>query len=90
VKCNFTKHFWDRWKDRKDSFLQYEITPEKIIDFATNPDFTMPDDVFSFREWRIKKIKGRCLKIVVEIKDDVLTIITAYFDRTLRRKGLCE
>ncbi|GAB6887332.1 hypothetical protein JCM13304A_08300 [Desulfothermus okinawensis JCM 13304] len=71
-------------------FLKYGVTPEKIIEFASNPDFNLPDDIFSNREWRIKKINGRCLKIVIEYRGNEIIIITAYFDRTLRRKGLCE
>jgi len=42
------------------------------------------------RDFSIKKVKNRCLKIVVEPEEDILVIITAYFDRTLKRKGLCE
>ena len=79
----------DKWLQRKDSFLKYQVTPEKIVEFAFNPDLVLPDDVFPNREWRIKKVEERCLKVVVELEGDTLVIITAYFDRTLRRKGLC-
>ena len=90
MKYRFTKHFWNKWEERKEFFDKFEITPEKIVQFASKPDITLPDDIFPNREWRIKKINSRCLKIVVEQEDDILVIITAYFDRTLKRKGLCE
>jgi len=69
--------------------LKEGITPEKIIEFVRNPDLTLPDPKHSNREWKIKRIGNRCLRIVVEIKEDKLEIVTAFFDRTLRRKGLC-
>ncbi len=43
-------------------FLKYGVTPEKIIEFASNPDFNLPDDIFSNREWRIKKDKWKMFK----------------------------
>jgi len=89
MKHRFTKHFWDKWKERKEFFSRFKITPEKVAQFALNPDITLPDDVFPNREWRIKRANGRCFKIVVEKEGDILVIITAYFDRTLKRKGLC-
>ncbi|GEM_PF-1911931 len=90
MRYRFTKHFWDKWTERKEFFEKQGITPKTIVEFAFNPDKVLPDDVFSNREWRIKKVDSRCLKIVVEPENDILIIITAYFDRTLKRKGLCE
>ena len=90
MRYRLTKHFWDKWNQRKEFFLKQGITPEDIVEFAFNPDKVFPDDIFPTREWRLKKIGNRCLKIVVEEEDDILVIITAYFDRTLKRKGLCE
>jgi len=90
MKYKFTKHFWEKWNERKTFFEREDINPSKIIDFVFNPDLVLPDDVFPNREWRIKKVGDRCLKIVVEVEGDILIIITAYFDRTLRRKRVCE
>jgi len=89
LKVLFTDHFWEKWEERKDFFLKEGINPEKIQEFALFPDFTLPDDIFPNREWRIKRINGRCLKIVVEEEGNILIIVTAYFDRTLKRRGLC-
>ncbi len=86
---DFSKHFFIKWEERKSSFLAHGIDIESIIEFVKNPDFILEDDLFPNRRWCIKRIGGRCLKIVVEDKGDKLIIITAYFDRTLRRKGLC-
>jgi hypothetical protein len=55
-----------------------------------NPDFVIEDPKHVSREWRIKKIEGYCLKVVVEIFPDRLVAITLFFDRNLRRKGLCR
>lgn len=90
MKYRFTKHFWDKWKERGDFFLEVGLSPEKIVDFTFSPDFVMPDPKRPEREWRIKRIGDRCLKIVVEVERNTLIIVTAYFDRTLRRKGLCK
>ena len=86
----FTNHFWDRWERRKEALLGFGITPGKIKEYVINPDLIVPDPNHKCREWRIKKIQGRCLKIVVEVRRDRLEIITVFFDRTLKRKGLCE
>jgi len=85
----FTNHFWEKWKDRKEFFLKQGIDINKIVEFVNNPDIILPDDVFPNREWRIKKVGERCLKIVIEIQEDKLIIITAYFDRTLKRRKIC-
>ena len=90
MKYRFTSHFQDKWKERKEFLLKEGVTPEKVVEFAFNPDYILPDDVFPERKWHIKKVENRCLKIIVEPEGDILVIITAYFDRTLKRKGLCE
>ena len=69
--------------------LKEGITPKKIKEFALNPDIILPDDMFPSRAWHIKRVGERCLKIVVEPSGNKLIVITAYFDRTLKRKGLC-
>jgi len=89
MKYEFTNHFWEKWEDRKEFFLKQGVDIDKIIEFALRPDIVMPDDIFPNREWRIKKVGSRCLKIVVELKEDRLIIITAYFDRTLKRRKIC-
>jgi len=86
----FTHHFWDRWEKRKEDLLSFGITPEKIKEYVINPDLIITDPNHEHREWRIKKIQGRCLKIVVERRGIKLEIVTVFFDRTLKRKGLCE
>ena len=86
----FTKHFWDRWERRKETLLGFGITPQKIKSYVINPDLIISDPNHKCREWRIKRIHGRCLKIVVEKTEAKLEIITVFFDRTLKRKGLCE
>ncbi len=86
MKYRLTNHFWEKWEERKDFFKKLNITPEKIVEFAFNPDKVLPDDVLPNREWRIKKIGSRYLKIVVEPEGDILVIVTAYFDRTLKKR----
>ena len=90
MKCEFTRHFWEKWNDRKDTFLKEGVNVNIIVEFALNPDLTLPDDVFPKREWRIKRVGNRRLKIVVEVEEDRLIIITAYFDRTFRRKSYAD
>jgi len=90
VKVELTEHFWERWDGRKEFMLREGVTPEKIIEFAGEPDLIMQDPKHPGREWRIKRVRSRCLKIVVEVKGDRLEVITAFFDRTLKRRGLCE
>lgn len=90
MNIEFTKHFWDIWEDRKEALTNNGIDPELIKIFATKPDIVIPDKQYENREWRIKKINGRCLKIVVEPKKDRLLIITVFFDRGLKRRNLCE
>jgi len=65
------------------------VTLEKIMEFVEEPDLIIQDPNHSDREWRIKRIGSRCLKIVVEVKEDKLDIVTVFFDRTLKRRGLC-
>jgi len=89
VRIELTRHFWTRWERRKKEMLKNGINPETIKEFALNPDFVIDDPKHEGREWRIKRVGGRCLRIVVESKGDRLEVVTAFFDRTLRRKGLC-
>ena len=85
----YTKHFWDRFHRRK-SESPVPLTEELVKSAIIFPDFTLPDSKHPSREWRVKKIAGRCLRIVVEVERDKLKVITLMFDRNLRRKGLCE
>ena len=89
ISCELSDHFWLKWEERKGFMLREGITPETIKEFALDPDVVLPDDVYASRMWHIKRVGGRCLKIVVELSGDKLIVITAYFDRTLKRKGLC-
>lgn len=90
VRVEFTRHFWLRWERRKEEMLKNGITPELIKEFVLDPDLIFDDPKHEGREWRIKKVKSRCLRIVVEDKGDRLEVVTAFFDRTLKRRGLCE
>ena len=89
MEVELTGHFWLRWDKRKEDMLRNGITPELIKEFALNPDMIMEDPRHKGREWRVKEVGGRCLRIVVQVQRDRLEIITAFFDRTLKRKGLC-
>ena len=86
-EIEFSNHFWNRFERRKNDVI--ELTIELIKDTVLNPDFTV-EDIKPNREGRIKKINGRCLKVIVEVEKDKLKIITVFWDRTLRRKGLCK
>lgn len=90
MRVELTNHFWLRWERRKGEMLRHGITPEQIIEFTSNPDYVLDDPKHEGREWRIKKVGGRCLRIVTENKGDRLEVVTAFFDRTLKRRGLCE
>ncbi len=61
-----------------------------IKEFALNPDLILNDPKHEGREWRLKKVGDRCLRIVVGSRENRLEIVTAFFDRTLKRRGLCE
>ena len=74
MEVEFTRHFWLRWEKRKEDMLRNGVTPETIN---------------KGREWRVKKVGDRCLRIVAQAQRDRLEIIRAFFDRTLKRKGLC-
>ena len=63
---------------------------ELIESAILSPDLTLPDRKRPNREWRIKKIAGRCLRVVVEPAENRLIVVTLMFDSNLRRKGLCE
>jgi hypothetical protein len=63
---------------------------ELVEDTIKNPDFVMQDPKFPEREWRVKKIAGRCFKVIVEGRGEEVVAITLMFDRVLRRKGLCK
>ena len=70
--------------------LKNGVTPELITEFVANPDAVMDDPKHEGREWRVKKVGDRCLRIVVEHRGDKLEVVTVFFDRTLKRRGLCE
>ena len=89
VEIVYTDHFWRQFERRKRA-SPVELTTELIEDAIKTPDLVMKDPRHPSREWRIKKIAGRCLKIVVENEGHRVTAITLMFDRTLRRKGLCK
>ncbi|RUM42262.1 MAG: DUF4258 domain-containing protein [Desulfurobacterium sp.] len=85
----YTEHFWDRfYRRKKESPLPLTLELVELAIFS--PDFVLPDKNHPNRECRIKKVKGRCLKVVVEPCGKKLVVITLMFDRNLRRKGLCE
>ncbi len=88
MKIEYTSHFWEQFRDRKE-ISPVELSIEIIEDTIRNPDFII-EDRKPKREGRIKKIQGRCLKVVVEKETNKLKVITIFWDRTLRRKGLCK
>ncbi|MEN3034336.1 MAG: DUF4258 domain-containing protein [Aquificaceae bacterium] len=83
VRVNLTQHFKDKWEERK-TFME-----SQIVEYVVNPDLVLDDPDFPNRKWHLKRVGERCLKVVVEQEGNKLILITAYFDRTLRRKGLC-
>jgi hypothetical protein len=89
LRIVYTEHFWDRFR-RSQKEAPVPLTEELIESAILYPNFTMPDPKYPEREWRVKKISGRCLRIVVEPSEDKLIVITVLFDRNLRRKRLCD
>jgi len=85
----YTDHFWDRFQ-RRQKESPVPLTIELVESAILSPDLTLPDKKHPSREWRIKKVAGRCLRVVVEPTGSRLIVITLLFDRKLRRKGLCE
>ncbi|MEJ5338683.1 MAG: hypothetical protein ACK42C_07470 [Aquificaceae bacterium] len=55
------------------------VTLEKIVEYAIEPDYIIQDPKYVNRQWRIKKVAGRCLKIVTESSDDILIVVTVFF-----------
>ncbi len=88
MKIEYSSHFWEQFNVRKET-SPIELTIEIIEDTIKNPDFVIKDRK-PYREGRIKKIQGRCLKVIVEKELDKFKVITIFWDRTLRRKGLCK
>jgi len=88
MEIEYTTHFWEQFRGRKE-MSPIELTIEIIEDVIKNPDFIV-EDRKPYREGRIKKIQGRCLKVVVEKDGNKLKVITIFWDRSLRRKGLCK
>jgi len=91
MEVEYTFHFWDRFERRKEE-SPVPLTRELLEEAISSPDFILPDPNFENREWRVKRIGGRCLRIVVEVccGGSRLVAITLMFDRNLKRKGLCE
>lgn len=89
MKIVFTDHFMQQFEMRRQN-SPVPLTWEVIKDTIQKPDITMPDPEHPSRVWLIKKIEGRCLKIIMEVKGDEMKAITVFFDRGLRRKGLCK
>jgi len=86
---SYTAHFWDRFY-RRQKESPVPLTKELVESAILSPDFILPDPKHPKREWRIKKISGRCLRVVVELSGNKLIVITVLFDRNLRRRGLCD
>ena len=55
MNYRFTFYFWEKWQEGKELSKKYQITPEKIVEFAFNPDKVLPDDVFPTWEQQIKR-----------------------------------
>ena len=89
MKVEFSEHFWKRFEERRKK-APVKITKDTVIQTIENPDIIIPDPYNPSREWRIKKIEGYCLKVIVEHVQDGILVLTLFFDRGLRRRGLCE
>ncbi|SNR73762.1 DUF4258 domain-containing protein [Desulfurobacterium atlanticum] len=89
MRIIYTRHFCEQLEERKRN-SPVPLTIELIEDTIKNPDLVMQDPKYSKREWRIKKVAGRCFKVIVEDMGKEIVAITLMFDRTLRRKGLCR
>jgi hypothetical protein len=89
LRIIYTDHFWDRFQ-RRQKESPVPLTIQLVESAILSPDFTLPDKKCPNREWRIKKIAGRCLRVVIESSGDRLVVVTLMFDSNLRRKGLCE
>ena len=85
----YVKHFWKQFADRR-RHSPVPLTMELVGNTIRNPDFIMQDPKYPEREWRIRKIAGRCFKVIVERDGEKIVAITLMFDRILRRKGLCK
>ena len=53
-----------------------KIMKDMVIQSIENPDLIIPDPNNPSREWRIKKIQGYCLKVVVEFVQYTMIAIT--------------
>lgn len=84
----YSLHFWEQFELRRKVSPE-ELTVDMIESVIKNPDFII-EDRKPEREGRVKKINGRCLKVVIEKKNDKFLVITVFWDRTLRRRGLCR
>ena len=89
MEIRITKHLWNRLNRRKHDVDEVELTIELIEEAVRQPDLIVEDRIPN-REGRVLKINGRCLKVVVEKESDKLIVVTVFWDRTLKRKGLCK
>ncbi|MEN3028647.1 MAG: DUF4258 domain-containing protein [Aquificaceae bacterium] len=89
LRVKITPHFEKRWNERGKFMESLGITIEKILYYIHNPDLVLDDPLYPDRKYYVKRVEGRCLKVVVEHREDILTPITVFFDRALRKKGIC-
>ena len=91
MRIVYTEHFKRRFERRRKG-SPVPLTWELVEEAIKRPDLVMPDPHFSNRHWRVKKVDGYCLRVVVEVSDtaDYLIAVTLMFDRGLRRRGLCD
>ena len=85
----YVKHFLEQFEERK-RHSPVPLTFELVEETINSPDLVLQDPKHPDREWRIKKVAGRCFKVIVENKGNEIIAITLMFDRVLRRKGLCR
>jgi hypothetical protein len=88
-RIRYTKHFWEQFKER-GKHSPVPLTIELVEETLQNPDMVLNDPKYSKRKWLIKKVAGRCFKVIVETGKEEIVVITLMFDRVLRRKGLCK
>ena len=79
----FTNHLTEKAEKR-------QISMDVVRECLKNPDYIMPDPKDDELKWYVKKYSERCLVVVVKEEAGYYKCITVFFDRRLRRRGLCK
>jgi hypothetical protein len=83
VEIVLTKHLIEKAEKR-------QIDIRLVEECLKNPDYILPDPKDIELKWYVKKHNERCLVVVVKGEEGYYKSITVFYDRRLKRRGLCR